>query len=111
MTSDTHAALRPTSAFGHFLWPPRAVALALEKGEDPTDIGVHRCYLARMVDEGLLVKVAMAAIERQCLRRLESTIWKARSSVNHCAGSSRITCSSVEKGRPRWATAGGGASS
>lgn len=39
----------------------RAVALALEKGEvrtkDLTDIGVHRCYLARMVDEGLLAKV------------------------------------------------------
>ncbi len=40
----------------------RAVALALEKGEvrtkDLTDIGVHRCYLARMCEEGLLVKVA-----------------------------------------------------
>ncbi|WP_374996916.1 type IV toxin-antitoxin system AbiEi family antitoxin domain-containing protein [Agrobacterium sp. LR_9] len=39
----------------------RAVALAQEKGEvrtkDLTDIGVHRCYLARMVEEGLLVKV------------------------------------------------------
>jgi hypothetical protein len=39
----------------------RAVALALEKGEvrtkDLTEIGVHRCYLARMCDEGLLVKV------------------------------------------------------
>ena len=39
----------------------RAVALALEKGEvktkDLTDIGVHRCYLARMCDEGLLVRV------------------------------------------------------
>lgn len=39
----------------------RAVALASEKGDvrtkELTDIGVHRCYLARMVDEGLLVKV------------------------------------------------------
>ncbi len=39
----------------------RAVALAKEKGEvrtkDLTEIGVHRCYLARMVDEGLLIKV------------------------------------------------------
>ncbi|NTH12022.1 type IV toxin-antitoxin system AbiEi family antitoxin domain-containing protein [Agrobacterium rhizogenes] len=40
----------------------RAVALAREKGEvrtkDLTDIGVHRCYLARMCEEGLLIKVA-----------------------------------------------------
>ncbi|WP_258116480.1 type IV toxin-antitoxin system AbiEi family antitoxin domain-containing protein [Mesorhizobium onobrychidis] len=40
----------------------RAVALALEKGEvrakELTDIGVPRCYLARMCDEGLLIKVA-----------------------------------------------------
>jgi hypothetical protein len=39
----------------------RAVTLALEKGEvrtkELTDIGVHRCYLTRMCDEGLLVKV------------------------------------------------------
>jgi hypothetical protein len=39
-----------------------AVALAWEKGEvrtkDLTDIGVHRCYLARMCEEGLLIKVA-----------------------------------------------------
>jgi hypothetical protein len=39
----------------------RAVALALEKGEvrtkDLTDIGVHRCYLGQMRDEGLFVKV------------------------------------------------------
>lgn len=39
----------------------RAVALASEKGEvrtkDLTDIGVPRCYLARMVDEGFLTKV------------------------------------------------------
>ncbi len=39
----------------------RAVALAQERGEvrtkDLTNIGVHRCYLARMCDEGLLVKV------------------------------------------------------
>jgi hypothetical protein len=39
----------------------RAVALALEMGivrtKDLTDIGIPRCYLARMCDEGLLVKV------------------------------------------------------
>jgi hypothetical protein len=39
----------------------RAVALAQELGEvktrDFTDIGVPRCYLSRMCDEGLLVKV------------------------------------------------------
>jgi hypothetical protein len=39
----------------------RAVSLALGKGEvrtkDLTDIGVPRCYLARMCEEGLLVKV------------------------------------------------------
>lgn len=40
----------------------RTVALALQKGEvrtkDLTDIGVPRCHLSRMCDEGLLVKVA-----------------------------------------------------
>jgi hypothetical protein len=39
----------------------RAVALALEMGivrtKDLTYIGIPRCYLARMCDEGLLVKV------------------------------------------------------
>jgi hypothetical protein len=39
----------------------RAVALAREKGEvrtcHLTDIGIPRCYLARMCDEGLLIKV------------------------------------------------------
>jgi hypothetical protein len=39
----------------------RAVALAVAQGEvrrkDLTEIGVHRCYLARMCDEGLLVKL------------------------------------------------------
>ena len=39
----------------------RAVWLALAKGEvrakDLTDIGVPRCYLTPMCDEGLLVKV------------------------------------------------------
>jgi Transcriptional regulator, AbiEi antitoxin len=39
----------------------RAVALAREQGvvrtRDFTDIGVPRCYLARMCDEGLLIKV------------------------------------------------------
>ncbi len=37
------------------------MAFARERGEirtkELTDIGVHRCYLARMCDEGLLVKV------------------------------------------------------
>ena len=40
----------------------RAVALALERGtvrtRDLTEIGVPRFYLARMCDEGLLVKVS-----------------------------------------------------
>lgn len=40
----------------------RAVALALERGtvrtRDLTDIGVPRCYLTRMCDEGLLEKVS-----------------------------------------------------
>jgi len=39
----------------------RAVALARERGEvrtrDLSDIGVPRCYLTRMCDEGLLIKV------------------------------------------------------
>lgn len=39
----------------------RAVALAQERGvvrtRDLTDIGIPRCYLARMCDEGLLIKV------------------------------------------------------
>jgi hypothetical protein len=39
----------------------RAVALARERGEvrtaELTAIGVPRCYLARMCDEGLLIKV------------------------------------------------------
>jgi len=39
----------------------RAVALALEMGvirtKELTDIGVPRCYLTRMCDEGLLLKV------------------------------------------------------
>ena len=39
----------------------RAVALARERGlvrtRDLTEIGVPRCYLARMCDEGLLTKV------------------------------------------------------
>ena len=40
----------------------RAVALARERGEvrtaELTEIGIPRCYLSRMCDEGLLVKVA-----------------------------------------------------
>lgn len=39
----------------------RAIALAQERGivrtRDLTDIGIPRCYLARMCDEGLLTKV------------------------------------------------------
>jgi Transcriptional regulator, AbiEi antitoxin len=39
----------------------RAVALALKMGvvrtKELTDIGIPRCYLSRMCDEGLLVKV------------------------------------------------------
>ena len=39
----------------------RAVALAIERGtvrtRDLTDIGVPRCYLARMCEEGLLTRV------------------------------------------------------
>jgi hypothetical protein len=39
----------------------REVALAQERGvvrtRDLTDIGIPRCYLARMCDEGLLIKV------------------------------------------------------
>jgi hypothetical protein len=39
----------------------RAVALARKKGEvrtkDLTGIGIPRCYLARMCDEGLLIKI------------------------------------------------------
>ena len=40
----------------------RAVALALERGivrtRDLAEIGIPRCYLTRMCDEGLLVKVS-----------------------------------------------------
>lgn len=40
----------------------RAVALVRERGtvrtRDLTDIGIPRCYLARMCDEGLLIKVS-----------------------------------------------------
>jgi hypothetical protein len=39
----------------------RAVTLARERGavrtRDLTDIGIPRCYLTRMCDEGLLIKV------------------------------------------------------
>jgi hypothetical protein len=39
----------------------RAVAFAQERGvvrtRDLTDIGIPRCYLTRMCDEGLLIKV------------------------------------------------------
>lgn len=38
------------------------MALARERGivrtRDLTDIGIPRCYLARMCDEGLLIKVS-----------------------------------------------------
>jgi hypothetical protein len=40
----------------------RAAALARERGEvrtaELTEIGIPRCYLSRMCDEGVLVKVA-----------------------------------------------------
>ncbi|MGX7874100.1 type IV toxin-antitoxin system AbiEi family antitoxin domain-containing protein [Mesorhizobium sp. ORM6] len=43
----------------------RAVALAQERGvvrtSDLTNIGIPRCYLARMCNEGLLIKVAYGA--------------------------------------------------
>lgn len=43
----------------------RAVALARERGEvrtaELTAIGIPRCYLARMCDEGLLIKVGYGA--------------------------------------------------
>jgi len=39
----------------------RAIALARKKGEvrtkELTDIGIPRCYLTRMCDEGILVKI------------------------------------------------------
>ena len=50
----------------------RAVALARQRGvvrtRDLTDIGIPRCYLARMCDEGLLAKVGYGlyrAVERE----------------------------------------------
>ncbi len=48
----------------------RAVALAEKHGEvrtkDLTDIGVHRCYLSRMCDEGLLVKTGYGRYRAAC---------------------------------------------
>ena len=45
----------------------RAVALAVQRGtvrtRDLTEIGVPRCYLARMCEEGLLVKVGYGAYQ------------------------------------------------
>ncbi|RRH90974.1 hypothetical protein EH240_32620 [Mesorhizobium tamadayense] len=39
----------------------RSVTLAQERGvvrtHDPTNIGIPRCYLSRMCNEGLLIKV------------------------------------------------------
>ena len=53
----------------------RAVALATERGivrtRDLTDIGVPRCYLARMCEEGLLIKVGYGRIARPVARQLE----------------------------------------
>ncbi|WP_352791711.1 type IV toxin-antitoxin system AbiEi family antitoxin domain-containing protein [Mesorhizobium sp. M0619] len=50
----------------------RAVALAQERGEvrtrDLTDVGIPRCYLSRMCEEGLLVKVGYGAVSSRCLR-------------------------------------------
>lgn len=59
------------------------VALALEmelvRTKDLTDIGIPRCYLARMRNEGLLVKVGYGTIERQSakssLMRDTNTSW------------------------------------
>jgi hypothetical protein len=52
----------------------RAVAFAREKGEvrtlELTEIGIPRCYLARMCDEGLLIKVGYGiyrAIDREAV--------------------------------------------
>lgn len=46
----------------------RAVSLALKKGEvrakDLTDIGISRCYLACMCEEGLLVNVGYGRYRR-----------------------------------------------
>lgn len=53
----------------------RAVSLALEKGElrkrDLTDVGVPRCYLARMCAEGLLVKAGYGRY-RAAVRKVAS---------------------------------------
>jgi hypothetical protein len=50
----------------------RAVALANERGmvrtRDLTAIGVARCYLARMCEEGLLVRIGYG-LYRQATRR------------------------------------------
>lgn len=58
---DHAEALRPSPAAPKPSLRDRAVALANERGivrtRDLTDIGVPRCYLARMCEEGLLIKV------------------------------------------------------
>lgn len=50
----------------------RAVALVREQGvvrtRDLTDIGIPRCYLARMCDEGLLIKVGYGLYRAQSAR-------------------------------------------
>jgi len=50
----------------------RAVALANERGvvrtRELTDVGVPRCYLTRMCEEGLLVRSAMGCIAQPIVR-------------------------------------------
>lgn len=41
---------------------------------DLTDIGVPRCYLARICEEGLLVKVGYGQYARPIVRRLEGRL-------------------------------------
>ena len=54
----------------------RAVAHGRKKGEvrtkDLTGIGIPRCYLARMCDEGLLVKIGYGATGQRTTRRHRS---------------------------------------
>ncbi|WP_245318961.1 hypothetical protein [Mesorhizobium temperatum] len=57
----------------------RAVSLAIEKGEvrtkDLTGIGIPRCYLARMCEEGFAREGGpWAATVRQFPKRLDGTI-------------------------------------
>jgi hypothetical protein len=77
----------------------RVVSLVLEKGEartkDLTDIGIPRCYLARMCDEGLLVKVGYgrycAATSRLTARQSFSASVKRRRTIMRLRQTSRIS--------------------